>query len=271
MLAEEAADLAAGAPIIAAGGASLLYGLALARGRQPFRALLKRPAVYTRLGALEAVNLALYVGALRVGPLPMMVALHLTSPVLLIAGDVVRRRRAPTALVGLELALIGGAVTLVAVAVPEESSASHVLAGSALALGSAIALAVLVTQVSREAEGQDPDVAATLQLCFAAALTLPLAIAAAPTADSIGWLLLTGIALLGPGFALYWRALRRVDAPVAGIIGLNEAVIASIVGGLVFSTDIGPATLGAATLIVSAVALELRGRDRRLRQRFAGP
>lgn len=44
----------------------------------------RRPSLYAKLGALEAINLALYVGALQLGPLPVMVALHLMSPVILI-------------------------------------------------------------------------------------------------------------------------------------------------------------------------------------------
>lgn len=270
-LAHEVTSLAAGAPIVAAGGAALLWLVARMRGRSPLRCMRRQPRLYARLGALEAVNLALYVGALRVGPLPVMVALHLSSPVILIAAAVARRRRVLTALAALEVALVAGAVTLVALAVPDSSTAGDVLLGSALALGSAAALAVLISQVAREAEGQDPDVAASLQLGFAAALTLPLALAASPTAGTVGWLLLVGVALLAPGFALYWRALRGLNAPLAGILGLNEAIVASLVGALAFGTQIRAATVGAVVLILAAVALELRRGDGRLRQGIAGP
>jgi drug/metabolite transporter (DMT)-like permease len=271
VLAHEATSLAAGAPIIAAGGAALLWLVALTRGRNPLRVLRRHPRLYATLGALEAINLALYVGALRAGPLPVMVALHLTSPLFLIALAIARRRRAPTAVAGLEFALVAAAIALVALAVPDRSTAGDVLFGSALALGSAAAVAALISQVARAATGQQPDVAAGLQLFLAAALTLPLALAASPTAATVGWLLLAGIGLLGPGFALYWRALRGLDAPVAGILGLNEAIAASLVGALAFATQIRPQTLGAAVLILTAVALELRRSDGRLRQGIAGP
>lgn len=270
-LAHEGSQLAAGAPAVAAGAAVMLCLVAVLRRRRPAEALRTRPCLYLGLGALEAINLALYVGALRIGPLPVMVALHLTSPVILIAVDVARRRRPASRMVGVEIALVAGAVGLVAVAVPAGSSAGDVVAGSALALGSAVALAMLISQVAHAAEGQDPDVAAGLQLSVAAVLTAPLAIAAAPAAETVGWLVLVGVGLLGPGFALYWRALRAVDAPLAGVLGLNEAVIASLVGALAFSVDIGLATLGAATLVLAAVALELRGGDRRVRYGLSGP
>jgi drug/metabolite transporter (DMT)-like permease len=257
-LSHQHAGVAAGAPIFAAGAAAWLCTLALLRGRKPLTALRARPSLYARLGAVDAVNLALFVAALSVGPLPVVVALHLTSPVLLIAADVGRGRRTYSVLVGLELALIVGAVALVAIAVPAGSTAGDVLAGSALALGSAVALAVLTTQISGVAGGQDPDVAGGLQLAVVALLALPLVVAAPPDRGTLARLLILGMLLLGPGVSLYWRAMKRASAPLAGILGLNEAVVASLIGALVFNAEIGVATLGAAALILSAVALELR-------------
>jgi drug/metabolite transporter (DMT)-like permease len=198
-----------------------------------------------------------------------MVALHLTSPVILIATDVARGSRTASVILGGQITLIAGAILLVAVTEPEGSSAGNVVAGSALALGSAVAVAVLISQVAREAEGQDADVAAGVQLALAAVLTAPLAITAGPAAETVVWLLLVGVGLLGPGFALYWRALRGLDAPLASILGLNEAVVASFVGALAFDAELGLATLAAAALILAAVVLELRGGVRRLRQSLA--
>jgi drug/metabolite transporter (DMT)-like permease len=270
-LAHEGSHLAAGAPIVAAGGAVLLCAVAAVRGRRALDAVRARPALYVRLGGLEAVNLALYTGALRLGPLPVIVALHLTSPVILIAADVARGRRPASAGLWCEFALIAGAIALVALAVPAGSSAGHVLWGSLLALASAAALALLISQVAEAAGGQDPDVAAALQLSIAAVLTAPLAVVAAPSAATARDLLLVGVVLLGPGFALYWRALRGLDAPLAGILGLNEALVASVVGALAFDAEIGWATLGAAALVLAAVALELRRGRGGLGEGLAGP
>ncbi|WP_330249300.1 hypothetical protein OG874_23495 [Nocardia sp. NBC_00565] len=61
-----------------------------------------------------------------------------------------------------------------------------------------------------------------------------------------------------PGFACYWWALRDLDAPTAGIVGLNEAVVASVVGVAVAGSDITVATLVAAALVLTAVGLEVR-------------
>jgi len=271
VLADTKIDLAASAPVVAAGGGTTLAAIVLARGRRPWAALRTSPVVYTKLGLLEAMNLSLYIGALRLGPLPLMVALHLTSPLVLITWDVARGRRPLRMLVGAELLLIAAAIALVAVAVPGSSSPSDVLAGSALAVGSAVALAILITRVAVEAESQDPDVAAGLQLWFATALTLPLLIGAQPGSGAVGQALVAGLVLLGPGFALYWRALQTLDAPVAGVLGLNEAVVASALGGLLLGVDVSAATLGAAALILVSVGLELRGGDSRVGKRLAGP
>ncbi|MGE4427184.1 MAG: EamA family transporter [Solirubrobacteraceae bacterium] len=261
---------AASAPLVAAGGGLLLLAFAALRRRRPLRTLRAGPRMFLLVAALEAVNLSLYVASLQVGPLPVMVALHLTAPVLLLTVDVVRGRRSLTAGMIAELGLIVAAVGLVAVAVPDGTNSGDVLLGSVLALGSATALAVLVVQVSRRSAGHDPDVAAGLQLSLVAVITLPLLLTGAPGLPDAGWLLLAGAALLGPGFALYWRALRTMDAPLAGILGLNEAVIATVIGALAFGATIGLATLVAGTLILAAVVLEVRRRPR-APEPLAGP
>lgn len=82
-------------------------------------------------------------------------------------------------------------------------------------------------------------------------------------------LIVIGFALLGPGFALYWRALRGLDATAAGILGLNEALVASVLGAVLFASAFTAATVIAALLVGAAVALELRGRGGEL-SRLAG-
>ncbi|MCK9250853.1 MAG: EamA family transporter [Solirubrobacteraceae bacterium] len=261
---------AGAAPLVAAGGGAALLALAVLRGRRPLRALRAGRGTFVVVAGLEAVNLGLYVASLQVGPLPLMVALHLTAPVILLGVDVARRRRPVTAVVALELGLVVAAVALVAVAAPDGTTSGDVLLGSLLALGSAAALAVLIVQVSRRSSGQDADVAAGLQLSLVALLTLPLLLTGAPDPTDAGWLLLCGAGLLGPGFALYWRALRTMDAPLAGILGLNEAVVASVVGALAFGEAVGPATAAAGALILAAVVLEIRRRPRPA-EPLAGP
>lgn len=262
---------AGGAPFVAAGGAVLLCAIAIVRHGNLLQTFNERPAHYVQLGFLGALNLGMYIAALQLGPLPIVVALHLTAPVLLIGYEVKNGQRGFTATHVLELALLLGATLLVALSVAPGAEGSSVLLGSALALGSAVSVAMLITTVVNSAQEQEPDVSAGLQLCVTAVFTLPLAFIAPPSSSDILWLLLIGIALLGPGFALYWRALRVIDAPLAGILGLNEAIIALIFGALIFSAPIRFATAGAAVLILSATALELRGGGYKSQRAVAGP
>jgi drug/metabolite transporter (DMT)-like permease len=231
--------------------------LAGVRGKRVLAAFQRQPSYFAVLGLLEAINLALYAGALRLGPLPAMVGLHLTSPVLIVMWATLTGRRALTVPLLVELALIITAVILIALGPSQHHSTASSIVGAALALGSAVALAILISRVASTASNQDPDVAASLQLAVAAALLLPLILAAPPSGAHFWKLGLAGALLLAPGFALYWRALRGLGAQAAGILGLNEAVVASLLGFLVFSSDFTLVTLVAGGLVLAAVAIEI--------------
>lgn len=209
------------------------------------------------LGVLEALNLGLYAGALHLGPLPAMVGLHLTSPILMVIWATLTRQRAVSMALLVELALVIAAVVLVALGPSQHHSTVSVIAGAGLALGSAAALAFLISRVASTATDFDPDIAAALQLSVAAILTLPLVLTDPPTETRLWRLGLAGAFLLAPGFALYWRALRQLGAQAAGILGLNEAVVASLLGAIVFESHFALVTLAAAALVLAAIAIEL--------------
>jgi drug/metabolite transporter (DMT)-like permease len=257
VLAHVGGRFASGAALLAAGGALSLLGLSKARGKPVWAVFRQHWRYFSMLGVLEALNLGLYAGALHLGPLPAMVGLHLTSPILIVIWAALTRQRAVTGALLVELALVIAAVILVALGPSQHHSTVSVVAGAGLALGSAIALAVLISWVASTATAFDPDVAATLQLSIAALLTLPLVLVAPPTETRLWRLGLAGALLLAPGFALYWRALRRLGAEAAGIIGLNEAVVASLLGVVVFKSHFALVTLVAAGLVFAAVAIEL--------------
>lgn len=234
-----------------------MLGLSKVRGK-PVLAIFRRHRRYFGvLGILEALNLGLYAGSLHLGPLPAMVGLHLTSPILMVMWATLTRRRALTPALLVELALVIAAVIFVALGPSQHHSTTSVVAGAGLALGSAVALAVLISKVASTATSFDPDVAATLQLSVAAILTLPLVLTDPPTGTRLWRLVLAGAFLLAPGFALYWRALQGIGAQAAGILGLNEAVVASLLGVIVFESHFALVTLAAAGLILAAVLIEL--------------
>lgn len=246
------------APLVAAGGAVvLLFGAAVC-GDNPWRIFTASPGLFVRLGLLEVANLVLYVAALRLGPLPIVVALHLTAPMLIITTQILRRRRALDLRVIVELMLVAVAIWLVAGRHPGATATTEVVLGCVLALASAACVALLISLVASESPGRATLSAAGLQLLIAAVLGAPL-LAIGPPTLTVSWQLLAiGGLLLGPGFACYWWALRNLDAPTAGIIGLNEAIVAAVVGVAVAGSHITAATLVAAALVLTAVGLEVR-------------
>ncbi len=244
---------------VAVGGALSLLCVATARGEAPWRTFRADRRLFLCLGGLETANLAFYVAALRLGPLPVVVALHLTAPMILIVSQVLRGKRSLGIAVLAELTLVGAAIGLVAVGRTDSRGTTAVVAGCVLALASAACVAGLVTLVAEHAAQRATLASAGLQLLLAAILALPLTIAAAP---SSGWataqLVAIGALLLGPGFACYWWALRTLDATTAGILGLNEAVAAAIIGAVLTDTLLTTATVVAGGLVLTAVAVQVR-------------
>ncbi|MBY8861949.1 DMT family transporter [Nocardia sp. CA2R105] len=258
---------ALGAPttagLVALGGAVPLLVSARLRGQHPWATLTAHPGLYVKLGLLEAANLALYVAALRIGPLPVVVALHLTAPVLIIAASLLRGRRAPTFLVLLELLLVAAAIWLVTGRHPGSASAGSAVAGCALALGSAACVAMLVSVIARQPGPNHTITAAALQLLLGGIASSPLLALDPPSLPVAAELAAVGATLLGPGFALYWQALRWLDAATASVIGLNEAVVATLVGAVCTRSLPTSATAAAGVLILLAVGLEQRSAPRR--------
>ncbi|MFR9753924.1 hypothetical protein ACL02S_23195 [Nocardia sp. 004] len=215
------------------------------------------------MGLLEAVNLVTFVIALRLGPLPVVVALHLTAPVLLIVAKVVAGRRKVGTVLITELVLVIAAIVLIAIGNADSAGGARIAIACVLALVSAGCVAALISMVAAHSGGRDPIASAGLQLATAALLGLPLLGMTLPSAAEAAQLAVIGAGLLGPGFACYWWALQVVDAPTAGIIGLNEAVAASVIGTVIGVAHLTVTTVTATILILTAVALEQRHRRAR--------
>ncbi|WP_280354937.1 EamA family transporter [Nocardia otitidiscaviarum] len=244
---------------VAFGGALLLLGVAMIRGERPWRVFRADRRLFLCLGGLETANLVFYVAALRLGPLPVVVALHLTAPMILIVSQVVRGRRALGLAVVTEVTLVGVAIGLVAIGRTDSKDTIAIVVGCVLALASAACAAGLVTLVAEHSAQRATLASAGLQLLLATLLALPLTIAAAPpTGWAVIQLVAVGALLLGPGFACYWWALRTLDATTAGIVGLNEAVAAAIIGAVLTDTRLTVATVAAGGMVLTAVAVQVR-------------
>lgn len=252
----------AGAPLLAAGGAVTVLIVVLAG---PARSQLRRitsvpryPSSLLVIGLLEAVNLGLYAAALTLGPVTVVVALHLMSPLLLLTLAVIRGRRRLDSVVLLQVLLVSSGIILFGMQ-PAEQPGSKPLVASVLAVGSAMAVTALISAAAKLAPTTNPDVAAAAQLTIAALATTPMILVAAPPDQMDAMVLLgAGAFLLGPAFAIYWRSLRGLNAATAGLLGLNEVVTVTLFSATLFGDKISFAVGLSGALMLAAVVLEFR-------------
>lgn len=242
ILGKVSAAQGAGAPLLAAGGAvTLIIVVLTGPARRQLRKMISVPRYPTSLlviGLLEAVNLGLYAAALTLGPVPVIVALHLMSPVLLVVLAVIRGQRRLDSAVLLQVLLVVSGVVLFGMQ-PAEQSGSEPLFAGVLAVGSAVAVTALIAAVAKLAPATNPGVAAAAQLTIAAVATTPMILVAAPPAQIDAMVLLgAGAFFLGPAFAMYWRSLRGLNAATAGLLGLNEIITATLFSATLFGEKI---------------------------------
>ncbi|MEV6253922.1 DMT family transporter [Nocardia sp. NPDC051911] len=243
-------------PLVAIGAAIPLLSVAAVTGRRPALELYSHGSTYFRLGLLEAVNISLYVAALAIGPVPVVVALHLASPIMLLVLAMYTGKRAVNVRILVELLLLVAAIVLVSARPASEIDTGSALIGCGLALGSAAAVTALIVLVARESPDRDPTVSAGLQLAVAGVLTAPFLTMTTWDWERTFAELALGAALLGPGFALYWRAMRRLSPQIAGALGVNEALVASIVVAAVDRSQLSLPTVAGGVLVAAAVLLD---------------
>ncbi|MEU6191920.1 DMT family transporter [Nocardia sp. NPDC047038] len=214
------------------------------------------------MGLFEGVNISLYAAALAIGPAPVVVALHLTSPIMLLLLAMRTGKRPVSVGIVVELLLLGVAITLVAGQPGADLGSGKAVGGCALALGSAAAVTALIVLVTSASRQRDPTMSAGLQLAVAGVLTTPLLLSTNWNGGRVLTELVLGAALLGPGFALYWRAVRHLRPATVGAVGLTEAVVASALVGVVDRSQISMPIVLSGVLVATAVLLDIRDRSR---------
>jgi drug/metabolite transporter (DMT)-like permease len=125
------------------------------------------------LGAVEAVNVALYYQALQLAPVGPVMALHLCAPVLLAVTGVLRGRRALGLSTVVSSALTVLALSLIAADGISDGDYRQPYVGYLLALASAACLAFFVTGVGRAAPTVSPIAAAGVQMAASGLLLSP--------------------------------------------------------------------------------------------------
>lgn len=220
--------------------------------------LRKHPRLFISIGVLDTINIITFYGGLALGPVPLVTALHLTAPLWLILVAVLRRRRPPTWLLASEVIVVVGALVVGAMKPGGDYTASGVVWGSILALMSALALVALNLLVASRAVDHDPATAAGAQFIIVLALLSPLLLLSAnfPVVD-IAWLTVAGMFGLAPGLIFIWRALQRLDPSTTTVIGLNEAVVASVIVAVIVPGSVTVYAAMSGALILTAMAAEI--------------
>ncbi len=249
-------------PLVALGAGIPLLVIARVRGCNPWREVSSHKRTYLQLGLLEAVNISLYAAALAIGSAPVVVALHLTSPIMLLLLAVYTGKSPMTLRIAVELGLLVTAIMLVAARPGAEINIASAVLACVLALGSAAAVTVLIILVAKESRRRDPTMSAGLQLAVAGVLTTPLL--ATATWNGSRMLAESAIcaALLAPGFALYWRAVRHLQPATVGAVGLTEAIVASALVGVLDRSQISIPIVISGILVAAAILLDIQDQVR---------
>ena len=211
------------------------------------------------LFVLDLVNIGGFFTSLQLAPVGPAVALHLASPVILVLYELVWLRRPATPWRLASLALIVSGCTLAAVSTGTSGGGPLALLGLALALTSAVCVAltnVLAVHLAAvEGNWQIVVGAASLAraaVCGAAALVL------GATFSSEGGLVLLAAVVAAVAVPMLWAgAAPRISARSISILALNEAVVATVVAVAVLDQGLTLAALLATVVILVAIALEV--------------
>jgi drug/metabolite transporter (DMT)-like permease len=243
------------ATIAWAAQAVILLGLSVAFGW--YRLGTPRVGMVMLVALTAAAGTVMYFEALRVAPVAPVTALHLSTPILLVMYEILRRERAPTVrqavLIG--VLLVG---VLTATAGSGGGAGSRPVLGLALAGASAVANAILLRAVSASATHAHPNFTSGLVALVAAIVSLPALWLAPPLAGETVSLVTVGVCCWTPAALVLWEAGSRLRAPLIGSIGLLEGAVTSAVAWIVFGRHASPLIVAGSVMIILAIALELR-------------
>lgn len=211
------------------------------------------------LFVLDVLNVGGFFTALQLAPVGPVVALHLASPVVLLLYELVWLRRPATRWRIGSLVLVVSGCVLAAVAAGTAGGGPLALLGLALSLMSAVCVALTNVLAVRIATvgGSWQLVVGTASLARAA-LTGGVARLVGASFDAEGGLLLVAAVLAAGGVTFLWAgAAPRISPRSISIVGLNEAVVATIVASAFLGESLTVAAVAATAVILAAIALEV--------------
>lgn len=242
--------------VLIAGGVLVLT--LMARPSNVVRTLREHPKTFLIIGGLEALNISTFYAALSIGPVPVVTAVHLTAPIMLLLTSVAQGRRAWSYVVAMEVVVVVFALVIGALKPGGQFTTVDVLIGCALALFSAVMVCVMFVAISSHGSKSGVLESAASQFTVVLVLLSPLLLFKPHevSVTDIGVLFVVGATVWSLGLILMWRSLRMVDPSTTSVVMLNEAVTATLivavaVGGVSWLSAVSGA------LILCVVAAEL--------------
>lgn len=239
-----------------------IYGLVLGAPMLAWGLRVERPWQWRwvlALFAFDMVGIGGFFVALGLAPVGPAVALHLTSPVLILLYEIAARRTAVTAWRLCTLALILAGCALAAWSAGTSGGGPLALVGLALSLLSAVGVAlinVLAVRLATRRENWQMVVGVASLGRGVICAALALAVGAMMTSDVTGVVAVATVAAVG--VVLLWTvAAPRLSARTISVIALNEAVVATLVAVIAFGKPLGVPAALATAIILAAIALEV--------------
>ncbi|MGI8846785.1 MAG: DMT family transporter [Candidatus Dormibacteria bacterium] len=208
------------------------------------------------LAVLEAGNASLYYLALHMAPLGVVIALHLTSPLMLALVELIRGSRTPTLRDLVSVISVAAAIIVIGTA-EGGGNGPNILLGLFLSLTSAACLAVFITMVRRLSSQTSSAMGSGLQTMCSGLLLAPGLLLLDGHAAALPPLALTALVLFAPASWFYWRSLRSLESIPAATIQLSEPIFGAGAALILFGTVPSLWDAVAVALILVAAWLEL--------------
>ncbi len=226
-------------------------------------------AIATLMGAAGyAGQAATFFSALKLAPAGLVALLLYLHPALvaLLAAWFLHERMTPAKLLALVLALAGLALTVAPALGGGASAFPRLPLGIALGIAAAVIYAIYIVVGMRLTARVAPLALSAVITAGAAVVFIGVAAVHGPRwpATATGWAAVAAIAIISTVFAIsfFFAGLARVGATQASTLSTVEPVVTIALAAVVLDERIAPVQLGGGALILAAVLLLARPKER---------